>query len=131
MELIYALSNHLPFADVKNQAGNFVKPSLESVTAAAAGYAARMPADFRVVITNAPGKDAYPISGMTWLLVYQKQKSPEKGKKLVEFIDWMLHKGQTYTTSLDYAPLPEAVVTKELQQLRTVTTMDGKPLLAK
>ena len=131
VELIYALSNHLPFADVKNQAGNFVKPSLESVTAAAAGYASRMPADFRVVITNAPGKDAYPISGMTWLLVYQKQKSPEKGKKLVEFIDWMLHKGQTYTTSLDYAPLPEAVVTKELQQLRTVTTMDGKPLLAK
>lgn len=131
VELIYALSNHLPFADVKNQAGTFVTPSLKSVTAAAAGYANRMPADFRVVITNAPGKDAYPISGMTWLLVYQKQKNAAKGKKLVEFIDWMLHKGQTYAASLDYAPLPKAVIAKEMAQLRTVTTMDGKPLLAK
>jgi phosphate transport system substrate-binding protein len=129
VELIYALSNKLPFADVKNAAGVFVKPSLESVTAAAAGYASKMPADFRVVITNAPGKDAYPISGMTWLLVYEKQKDPAKGKKLVEFLKWMMHDGQKYTRELDYAPLPAAVVSKEMIQLSKVTSMDGKPLL--
>ncbi len=129
VELIYALSNKLPFADVKNQAGNFVKPSLQTVTDAAAGYADKMPADFRVVITNAPGAQAYPISGMTWLLVYQKQKNAEKGKKLVEFVKWMLHDGQKYAPELDYAPLPKAVVEKEMAQLTKVTTEDGKPLL--
>ena len=80
VELIYALSNQLPFGDVKNQSGAFVKPSLESVTAAAAGYANQMPDDFRVMITNAPGPASYPISGMTWLLVYEKQKDADKGK---------------------------------------------------
>jgi phosphate transport system substrate-binding protein len=131
VELIYALSNKLPFADVKNQAGEFVKPSLQSVTAAAAGYADRMPADFRIVITNAPGKGAYPISGMTWLLVYEKQKDPAKGKKLVEFLKWMMHDGQKFAPALDYAPLPKPVVEKEMAQLAKVTTMDGKPLLEK
>lgn len=131
VELIYALSNKLPFADVKNQAGHFVKPSLQTVTEAAAGYAKEMPADFRVVITNAPGADAYPISGMTWLLVYEKQKDPAKGKKLVEFLKWMMHDGQKQTSSLDYAPLPAAVVEKEMAQLAKVTTMDGKTLLEK
>jgi phosphate transport system substrate-binding protein len=131
VELIYALSNKLPFADVKNQAGNFVKPSLQSVTAAAAGYANEMPADFRVVITNAPGADAYPISGMTWLLVYEKQKDPAKGKKLVEFLQWMMHDGQKLAPALDYAPLPKPVIEKEMAQLAKVTTMDGKPLLEK
>jgi phosphate transport system substrate-binding protein len=131
VELIYALSNELPFADVKNQAGNVVKPSLESVTAAAAGYASRMPEDFRIVITDAPGAEAYPISGMTWLLVYQKQKDAEKGKKLVQFVDWALHDGQKYASELHYAPLPEAVVQKEMVALHKVTTMDGKPLLEK
>lgn len=128
VELIYALSNKLPFADVKNQAGDFVKPSLQSVTAAAAGYAREMPADFRVVITNAPGADAYPISGMTWLLVYEKQKDPAKGKKLVEFLKWMMHDGQKFAPELDYAPLPNPVVEKEMAQLAKVTTTDGKPL---
>jgi phosphate transport system substrate-binding protein len=131
VELIYALSNKLPFADVKNQAGVFVKPSLQSVTAAAAGYAKEMPADFRVVITNAAGADAYPISGMTWLLVYEKQKDPAKGKKLVEFLQWMMHDGQKLAPELDYAPLPKPVVEKEMAQLAKVTTMDGKPLLGK
>jgi len=129
VELIYALSNKLPFADVKNQAGSFVKASLAAVTAAAAGYASQMPDDFRVVITNAPGADAYPISGMTWLLVYEKQHDIEKGKKLVQFIDWMLHDGQKYAADLQYAPLPPAVVMKEVQALRRVASSDGKPLL--
>jgi phosphate transport system substrate-binding protein len=128
VELIYAISNQLPFADVKNAAGSFVKPSLESVTAAAAGVAQTMPGDFRVSITNAPGAEAYPISSMTWLLVYEKQKDPEKGKKLVQFLDWMLHDGQKLAPALHYAPLPSAVVAKEEAAVRRVTGADGKPL---
>jgi len=130
VELIYAISNKLPFGEVKNRAGSFVRPSLESVTAAAAGYAAQMPADFRVVITDAPGATAYPISGMTWLLVYEQQKDAAKGRKLVQFLDWMMHDGQKDAPQLDYAPLPKEVVAKEEEALRRVTA-DGKPLLAK
>ena len=129
VELIYALSNDLPYGDIKNQAGNFVKPALESVTAAAAAAAANMPDDFRVSITNAPGPDAYPISGMTWLLVYEQQKDAEKGKKLVGFLDWMLRDGQKIAAELHYAPLPAEVVAKEKEALRRVVTADGKPLL--
>jgi phosphate transport system substrate-binding protein len=129
VELIYALSNNLPYGDVKNQAGDFVTPSMDSVTAAAAGAAANMPDDFRVSITNAPGPKAYPISGMTWLLVYEKQKDAEKGKKLVQFLDWMLHDGQKMAPDLHYAPLPQQVVEKEIKELKRVTTADGKPLL--
>ena len=128
VELIYAMSNELPYADVKNAAGSFVKPSIESVTAAAAGFASSMPDDFRVSITNAPGADAYPISGMTWLLVYEKQKNAEKGKKLVQFLDWMMRDGQKNAAPLGYAPLPEAVIAKEHQALGRVTTADGAPL---
>ncbi|HVM96121.1 MAG TPA: hypothetical protein VMT89_07015, partial [Candidatus Acidoferrales bacterium] len=113
---------------VKNRAGKFVTPSLKSVTAAAAGYAKQMPDDFRIVITDANGEDAYPISGMTWLLVYEKQKDVEKGKKLVHFMDWMLHDGQKLAPDLQYAPLPEAVVAKEMQALRKITDTEGKPL---
>ncbi len=129
VELIYALSNELPYADVKNTAGNFVKPSLESVTAAAAAVVADMPADFRVSITNAAGADAYPISGLTWLLVYEKQKDLEKGRKLMQFIDWAIHDGQKYAPELHYAPLPKDVVAKVEQAVHRVTTSDGKPLL--
>ena len=131
VELIYALSNDLPYASVKNKSGEFVKPSLESVTAAAAGVAADMPEDFRVSITDAPGPAAYPISGMTWLLVYEKQKDAEKGQKLVGFLNWMLGDGQKQASDLHYAPLPPAVATKALAALGKITTSDGKPLLAK
>ncbi len=129
VELIYAMENKLPFADVKNQAGAFVTPSLESVTAAAAGAAANMPDDFRVSITNAGGQNAYPISGMTWLLVYEKQKDAEKGTKLVQFMKWMLHDGQQDAPQLHYAKLPPEVIAKEEQALRRVTNSDNKPLL--
>lgn len=129
VELIYALSNEMPYADVKNQAGIFVKPSLESVTASAANVAATIPDDFRVSLTNAPGADAYPISGMTWLLVYEKQKDAEKGKKLVQFINWMLHDGQKDATALHYAPLPKEIIAKEEQAVRRLAGPDGKPLL--
>jgi len=128
VELIYAVSNELPYADVQNQAGSFVKPSLESVTAAAAAAAQNMPDDFRVSITNAPGADAYPISGMTWLLVYEKQKDAEKGKKLVQFLDWMTRDGQQFAAALHYAPLPTQVVAKEQQAIARIATADGKSL---
>ena len=121
VELIYALSNEMPYADVKNQAGTFIKPSLESVTAAAASVAASLPDDFRVSLTNAPGAEVYPISGMTWLLVYEKQKDPEKGKKLVQFLNWMLHDGQKYAADLHYAPLPKDVIAKEEKAVSRVT----------
>jgi phosphate transport system substrate-binding protein len=128
VELVYAKSNSLPFADVKNNAGAFVTPSLESVTAAAAALAATMPEDFRVSITDASGADAYPISGMTWLLVYEKQKDAVKGKKLVRFLDWMIHDGQQYAAPLHYASLPAQVIAKEAVALHKVTGPDGAPL---
>ena len=84
VELIYAIQNKMPYAEVKNSAGQFVKPTIESVTAALA--TADIPDDFRFSMTNAPGKDAYPIAGATWLLVYEQQKDAMKGKKLVEFL---------------------------------------------
>jgi phosphate transport system substrate-binding protein len=128
VELIYAQQNEMPFADVKNTAGRFITPSLESVTAAAAALADSMPDDFRVSITNAPGADVYPISGMTWLLVYQKQKDAAKGRTLVRFLDWMMHDGQQYAPALHYAQLPAPVLTKEAAALKSVTGPDGAPL---
>jgi len=131
VELIYALSNELPFSEVKNQAGSFVNPSLESVTVAAAALAQSMPEDFRVSITNAPGPKAYPISGLTWLLVYEKQKDATKGAKLVQFLSWMMHDGQALAPDLHYAALPKEVIAKEELALRKVTDSEGKSLLGK
>src|SRR6516164_1258958 len=102
VELIYAVQNKMPYAEVKNAAGEFVKPTLESVTAALA--TAEIPDDFRFSITNSPGPDAYPISGATWLLVYEQQKDAAKGKKLVEFLKWAAKDGEKMATDLQYAP---------------------------
>ena len=113
VELIYAIQNKLPFGRVKNTAGVFVKADLNSVTEAAQGAAANMPEDFRVSITNAPGKGSYPISSFTWLLIPQQIAPANKGKVLVDFLKWMVGDGQKYTTALAYAPLPKAVVAKE------------------
>jgi phosphate transport system substrate-binding protein len=113
VELVYAIQNHLPYGQVRNQAGNFVKADLASVTAAAAGAAENMPDDFRVSITNAPGKNAYPISSFTWLLVPSKIQDPGKDKVIKDFLHWMLGPGQSYTGALAYAPLPKPVVAKE------------------
>jgi hypothetical protein len=117
--------------DVKNRAGKFVTPSLQSVTAPAAGAVQNMPDDFRVAITDPPGDSVYPISSFTRLLVYEKQKNTSKGKKLVEFIEWMLHNGQKFPPALDYSPLPKEVVAKEEHALRRITMPDGKPLTTK
>ncbi len=111
VEFIYALQNKIAFGSVRNAAGNCVKGSLQSTTAAAASLK-EMPADFRVSITNPPGKDAYPIASFTWLLIPARSKDPAKGKILHDFLVWMLDQGQTMTSQLDYAPLPKNVVEK-------------------
>jgi phosphate transport system substrate-binding protein len=112
VEIAYANQNKMPAAELQNADGEWVKATIESVTEAAAGAAAKLPAntDFRVSIVNAPGKKSYPISSFTWLLVYQNQTDATKGKKLVDFLKWYLHDGQKQTKALDYAPLPESVV---------------------
>jgi phosphate transport system substrate-binding protein len=119
VELIYAVQNNIAYGSVRNAAGNFVKASLESVTAAAAS-APKMPADFRVSITNAPGKDAYPISSFTWLLIPAQSKDAAKGKILADFLNWMVTDGQKMTAALSYAPLPEGVVQKEKDAIKQV-----------
>jgi phosphate transport system substrate-binding protein len=111
VELIYAVQNKISYGAVKNAAGNFVKATLEGVTEAAASAKA-MPADFRVSITNAPGKTAYPISSFTWLLIPAQAKDSKKGKIIADFLDWMVSDGQKMASQLSYAPLPESVVEK-------------------
>src|SRR5208282_3070334 len=111
VELVYAVENKIAYGLVKNAAGNFVKASLDSVTEAAASAKA-MPADFRVSITDAPGKNAYPISSFTWLLIPEQAKDPKKGKILADFLNWMVTDGQKMTNQLSYAPLPESVAEK-------------------
>jgi phosphate transport system substrate-binding protein len=118
VELIYANQNKLPFADLKNAAGNFITPSLDSITAALA--TAKIPDDFRFSMVNAPGDKAYPISGATWLLVYQQQQDAAKGKKMVEFLNWALTKGEGMASSLDYASLPEGVQQRVLERIKTI-----------
>jgi phosphate transport system substrate-binding protein len=119
VELIYAVQNNIPYGSVRNSAGNFVKASLESVSAAAAS-APKMPPDFRVSITNAPGKDAYPIASFTWLLIPLPSKDPAKGKILNDFLNWMVTDGQKMTAALSYAPLPDNVVAKEKEAIKQV-----------
>ena len=111
IELIYALQNKINFGSVQNSSHNFIKASLESTTAAAEGV--KMPADFRVSITNPPGKNAYPIASFTWLLIPTNPADANKGKILKDFLFWMLDKGQTMTEALSYAPLPKDAVAKE------------------
>lgn len=117
IELIYAVQNKIPYGSVKNGSGALVKASLQSVTAAAASVKS-MPADYRVSITNAPGKDAYPISSFTWLLIPNPAKDSGKGKMVVDFLNWMLDDGQKMTADLTYAPLPESVVAKVKQTVK-------------
>jgi phosphate transport system substrate-binding protein len=120
IELIYAVQNKIPYGIVKNASGEFVKASLESVTAAAASVKT-MPADFRVSITNPPGKDAYPISSFTWLLIPAQSKDAARGKIIADFLTWMVDDGQKMTADLTYAPLPQGVAEKvkaEIKQVR-------------
>jgi phosphate transport system substrate-binding protein len=119
IELIYAVNNKIAYGSVKNAGGEFVKASLASVTAAAASVK-NMPADFRVSITNAPGKDAYPIASFTWLLIPTPSKNASKGKMIADFLNWMVEDGQKMTADLSYAPLPDSVVTKVKETIKQV-----------
>jgi len=123
VELIYALQNKISYGPVQNAAGEFVKASVASVTAAASSAAANMPADFRVSITNASGKGVYPISSFTWLLLYQQPKDKAQGKVMVDFMKWALSDGQKYCADLGYAPLPANVVKLELTALGKINVM--------
>jgi phosphate transport system substrate-binding protein len=119
VELIYAVQNKMKTGKVKNAAGNWVEASLAGVTAAAAS-SKEMPEDFRVSITNAPGKEAYPISSFTWLLIPEKIADPAKKKAIKDFLTWMLADGQNMTEALAYARLPKAVVAKEAKAIAKV-----------
>ena len=118
VELIYAIQNKMPFADLKNADGQFVKPTLESITAAIA--TAQIPDDFRFSMTNAPGKDSYPIAGATWLLVYEQQNDAAKGKKLVEFLKWAITSGEDMAKDLDYAPLPAELRDRVMKRIAEI-----------
>ena len=118
VELAYAKQNKLPYASVKNAAGNYVEATIESITEALA--TANIPDDFRFSMVNPPGEKAYPISGATWLLVYEQQRDAAKGKKLVEFLNWAATKGESMASSLDYAPLPENVQQRILERIKTI-----------
>ncbi|HZL46749.1 MAG TPA: phosphate ABC transporter substrate-binding protein PstS, partial [Opitutaceae bacterium] len=119
IELAYAKQNNLPYADMKNSTGNYVTPSIDSVTAALA--TAMIPDDFRFSMVNPPGPDAYPIAGTTWLLVYQQQKDAAKGQKIVEFLKWAYVDGEKMAASLDYAPLPQNVQDRVLKRIAEIT----------
>ena len=121
IELIYAIQNKMAYGNVKNAAGKLVRPSKASVTAAAAGSLKEMPEDFRVSITNAAGKDSYPISSFTWLLIPAKIQDQSKKKALVDFLHWMLdNDAQAMAEALDYARLPKAVVAKEIKAIAKI-----------
>ena len=120
VELIYATQNKIPYGSVQNAAGEFVEASLASVTAAAASASKSMPSDFRVSITNAAGKGAYPISSFTWLLFYEKPTDKAKAKIMVDFTKWALTDGQKYCAELGYAPLPPEVVKLEMDAIKRI-----------
>jgi phosphate transport system substrate-binding protein len=122
VELIYALQNKLGYGSVQNMEGEFVRCSIDSVTAAAAVAAAQMPKDFRVSTTNAPGKGVYPISSFTWLLFYENPKDKGRAKIMADFMKWALTEGQKYARDLGYAPLPANVVQLELEALKRIKT---------
>ena len=120
VELIYAVQNKIPYGRVRNAAGTFVKADLASVTAAASSAAKHMPSDFRVSITNAPGKDAYPIASFTWLLIPSKIPDPEKKKVITDFLNWMLTDGQKMVEALSYARLPAEVIAMETKAISQI-----------
>ena len=127
VELAYANQNKLPVAEMKNHDGSWVKPTLEAVSAAAAK--AQIPEDYRISITDQPGKDAWPISTFTYLLVYKDMPDAAKGEALLQFLWWAAHDGQKLAPALEYAQLPAPVVTKVENTLRKLT-VQGKAVLA-
>ena len=129
LELAYAQQNKIPYAQMQNQAGRFIEPTVASTAAAAAGAAAQMKEDVRISIVNSPGRDAYPIAGFTYILIYREQADRTEGQALVNFLDWAVHAGQQYAQPLAYAPLPAAVVQLNEAALKSVT-VNGQPMQA-
>lgn len=121
VELAYAEQNHLPYASLKNKAGNFVEPTFDAVSQAAAGFVKNMPADLRVEITNADGRNSYPISGFTWLLIYKDMKDKSKAKAVSDFLKWAVTDGQKYAKDLYYAPLPKEVVKLDEKKISNIS----------
>jgi len=128
VELAYAKQNQLSMALVQNKAGKYVEPSAASVTAAMTGVAAQLARDVRTPIVNSPSPDAWPISGLTFLIVYQDAKDQARGLALARFLDWAIHDGQPYADALDYARLPDAIV-KVNEKTLSLLTGGGKKLL--
>jgi phosphate transport system substrate-binding protein len=128
VELAYAVQNKLPVGLVRNAAGKFVEPTIESTTAAAAAAVSSMPADFRMSLTNPPGDEAYPIASFTWLLVYREQPNELKGRAIVKFLWWMSHEGQRFAADLLYAPLPAPVVRRIEARIKEIS-YQGRPLM--
>ncbi len=128
VELAYAKQNKLPIAAIENKSHKFIIASVPAVTAAAAGVAKTLPAntDFRISIVDGPGADSYPISSFTWILVYQHQRDPVKGKKLVDFLNWALTTGETEAPPLDYAPLPPEIATRVKAKVATIDFAGAK-----
>jgi phosphate transport system substrate-binding protein len=120
VELIYALQNKMTYGAVQNMNGEFIAASVDAVTAAAAEASAKMPADFRVSITNAAGKGVYPVSSFTWILLYENPKDKATAKTMVDFMNWMLVDGQKFASGLGYAPLPAQVVALEKEALKKI-----------
>src|SRR5262249_28620402 len=120
VELAYAMETGLPVAQIRNQAGTFVDPSLDSITAAAASFADKVPADMRTFLVNASGPNAYPLAGFSYILVYKNQTDPIKGKALAELLWWGTHDGQNYGPPLHYAKLPPEIVTRVEQALKSM-----------
>jgi phosphate transport system substrate-binding protein len=127
VELAYATQNRLPTAAIRNAAGNFVLPSIESTRAAMASVAGRLPpdTDYRVSMVNPPGADAYPIASFTWLLVYEQQTDPVKGRTLRDFLKWALTEGESQAAALEYAPLPPDMVNRLVQRLDSLKIGTG------
>lgn len=126
VELAYAIQNDLKYAALGNRSGRFVKPSIASVIASAEGIA--LPADLRLSSVNSPNKDAYPITGFTWVLVYQNQRDKTKGKALAKLLWWMVHEGKKFSKALDYSPLPDDVVKADEEKIGSIAA-NGRPLL--
>jgi phosphate transport system substrate-binding protein len=120
VELIYALQTNITYGAVQNSAGSFVRASIESVTAAAAAAASAMPADFRVSITNPPGKDAYPIASFTWLLFFENPQDKTQARAMVDFVKWAHADGQKLASGLGYAPLPAPIAAMALKAIEKI-----------
>jgi phosphate transport system substrate-binding protein len=126
-ELAYAVQTGLPYATLRNQAGNFVEPALEAATEAAAAAAPGMPDDLRASLVNAPGESSYPIVSFTWVLVRKEQTDPNRGRALVDLLWWSIHEGQQYARDLLYAPLPDEIVRKAEVLIESISHQ-GSPL---